>query len=467
MSAPRRTPSLLSSTLTLVAKDLRLFARDRIGLMLGFLLPLALVAIFGYVMGNVGTGDGPMPRVEIWVVDLDRSEASAALLTALRASAMLDVEEDEGPTTPAASTGATPATSEQAPSTDEATVRAATRRRVSEGREPLALIIPTGFAQGRELELLHDPGRTMESQLVGIALLQALIAAQGPDLGWSLARRGLLNSGLPASYTDRVKRVTQTFRGSVEALFMEAGINGALHPAPQSPFTQDFGSLLQAMLPVQREAVAPEGRRARISYQVSHAVSGMTVMMLMFSLVGAARSLLEERDRGALRRLVAAPIDPRAILLSKFVGTFVLGLLLITLLFSFAGLAFDLELFSRLDTLIVLAVATAAACSAFAVLIAAWARTEKQADGVSTLLILVMAPLGGCWMPLMFLPEGVQAVSRFTLPYWSIVGFQGTFWNGLHWTHAAMWPSVAVLLGIAAGLASLALWIFRRRYLSG
>ena len=53
--------------------------------------------------------------------------------------------------------------------------------------------------------------------------------------------------------------------------------------------------------------MVPEGRQEDISYMVSHAVSGMTVMMLMFSLMGFARSLLEERKDGTLRRLLCAP----------------------------------------------------------------------------------------------------------------------------------------------------------------
>ena len=226
-------------------------------------------------------------------------------------------------------------------------------------------------------------------------------------------------------------------------------------------------SVMQDLLPVTRTEVAPEGRQQQISYQVSHAVSGMTVMMLMFSLVGCGRSLLTERDRGTLRRLLAAPIDSRAILLSKFISVFLIGMILIAVLFTFSALVFHLDVLGRLDTLLVLSAATALACTGFAIAIAAWAQTEKQADGISTLLILLMSSIGGCWIPLMLMPKAVQLVAHFTLPYWSLSGFQGAFWYDLHWTNPDMLRFIGVQLAIAVALSALAALLFRRRYRAG
>jgi ABC-type multidrug transport system permease subunit len=490
--------NLLAATLALTRKDLKLYSRDRTGVALGFLMPLGLVAVFGAMMVR-GSGESAMPRVQVAYVDLDGTPASAALLAALQGSDTVRVVlPDEGETWTA----------------DDV------REWVLDGDEPMALIVPAGFADGAELRLLQDPDREVERQLVDIALVQAIVEAQGPDAGWAMSRRMLIKAGVPVEWTDRVRGLTDGFRDGIEALFEEAAALGLLGDDDepdggdgsadvvgaagaaageagaggtagadadgeadgdadgdgdgdadaadgQEDGGLDIGSVLTALLPVQREALRPEGRQARVTYQVSHAVSGMGVMMLMFSLVGFGRSLLEERDRGALRRLLAAPIDSRAILLSKFLGTFLIGLLLLAVLFGFAAVAFGLDLLSRLDTLVVVSLATAAACTSFAMLVAAWARTDKQADGVSTLAILLMASIGGCWMPLMYMPDLVQTLARFTLPFWSLSGYQGTFWYGKHWTAPDMLANLGVLLGIAVALTAAAVALFRRRYLAG
>ncbi|HZM00130.1 MAG TPA: ABC transporter permease [Planctomycetota bacterium] len=463
-----RPPGLWVAAWLLARKDLRQYFRDKVGMALGFLLPLALVAVFGFIMGRAGGSSG-MPRVEIAVVDLERSPESERLVEALAGVESLDLSR---------------------PDAGEVWSRDDALARVRDGDEPMALVIPEGYAAGAEPELILDPGREIEQQLVAIGLFQALIEVQGDEAGWALSRRALLQAGLPEEWSGRVFTLTEGFRGSVEALFTEAETQGKLEAGAEAPGEPpadgaeatgeataadggggesgvDLQGFMQDLLPVQRTEVLPEGRQEQITYQVSHAVSGMTVMMLMFSLVGFGRSLLAERDRGTLRRLLAAPIDARAILLSKFLGVFLIGLLLIAVLFTFSALVFELDVLGRLDTLVVLSAATALACTGFAVAIAAWAKTDKQADGVSTLVILLMSSIGGCWMPLMLMPEAVQLAARCTLPYWSLSGYQGSFWHGMHWTEPAMLRFIGVQLAVAAALAALAGLLFHRRYRAG
>ena len=448
---------MLRDALLLAGKDLRLYFRDRVGLLLGFALPIALVAVFGFIMGRVGGGgDGDMPAVEVAVLDEDATAGSAAFVEALRTDGLVD------PRLPA-----------PGEARDDASLRAGLR----DGDFGFALVLPVGFAAGRDPILMRDPGRSLEGRLVQMALALALARARGPAFGWQLTERGLLAAGLPEAFRERIRGQVDTFRSGVEGLFRDADV-----PAPGATAAADgTGSadgdaaapgadplaFLGKLVPVQTEDVAPEGRETQMSYQVSHAVSGMTVMMLLFTLVGFSRTLLSERDGGTLKRLVAAPIDPRAILLGKALATATVGFALVVVLFGFAAAVFDLDVLSRLDTLLVLALATVAASTAFALLVASWAATDKQADGLSTLLILVMSALGGAWFPTMFMPPLAQQIAKFTLPYWSLEGFHASLWYGQHWTEPKVLASLSVLLGVTAVLGAAAVSVFRRRYLAG
>jgi len=435
---------MLRTALLLLANDLRIFFRDRTGVLLGFALPIALVGIFGFIMGAVGGGSGDrLSPIEVAVLDEDNSPASAAFVQALRDSETLrPVFPREG-----------------------AFTRETLRARLDEGDEPFALVVPEGFADGAELLLLRDPGRGLEARLVQIGLLTALFRARGSDAAWDLTRRGLREAGLPAEWSARVESLMGPFRMGLESMFAEAEREGRL--AADGGEGAGAMAFLERALPIQVQDVVPEGRDKQLTYMVSHAVAGMTVMMLMFTLVGASRSLLVERDKGTLRRLLAAPIDPRAILLGKFLSGWVLGIILIVVLYVFAWLVFHVDVLSRWDTLLVVSAATAAACTSFAILIASWAKTDKQADGVSTLLILSMSALGGAWFPAMFMPPAAQTVAKFTLTYWSLRGYQASLWYGRHWTDADVLVSLGVVLAVALVLGLLATLQFRRRFLLG
>ena len=430
----------------LARKDLRIFFRDRTGMLLGFALPIALVGIFGFIMGALGggsAGDDGVNPVQVAVLDEDVSPASATFVQALRDSPMIrPIFPKEGTWT-----------------------REQLRARLADGDEPFALIVPEGFADGTDLVLLRDPGRTLEARLVQFGLVAALFKARGADAAWDMTRRGLDQSGLPPEMSARIEGLMAPFRMGMESLFSQAEHEGKLQGSGEKQ--ADPLAMMERALPLQIEDVQPAGRDQQLTYMVSSSVSGMTVMMLLFTLTGCARSLLTERDHGTLRRLLAAPIRPGSILLGKFLMAWLLGLVLVTVLFVFAWLVFKVDILSRWDTLLVISAVTAAACTSFAVAIASWAKTEKQADGVSTLIILSMSALGGSWFPTMFMPPAAQTVAKFTLTYWSLRGYQGSLWYGKTWMDPDVLLSLGVVMAVAVGLGLLALTLFRRRYLAG
>ncbi len=435
----------MRAILLLVGKDLRLFVRDPVALLLAVLLPVALVTTFGFIMSNMGGGSGGMPSVDVAVLDLDDSPDSRAFVAAFSAADGIDVD---------------------IPSPANASIEALTTA-VHDGDTPFALIIPKGFDGGAELQLLRDPGRNISQQILFIGLVRALIEARGSDIAWDIQSRTMRAAGIPEEWMERVETFTRPFAGAIETLFEEAETQGLLANGDgEAGGDFDMTRFVTQALPINATDIVPEGRDKQITYMVSHAVSGMTVMMLMFSLVGYARSLIEEREQGSLRRLLVTPIPPATILWSKLLGTVIVGVGLTLILFAYSGVIFGLDVWSRWDTLLIIAILTSIAVTGFALVIASFAKTDKQADGLSTIVILVMSSIGGAWMPLMMMPELVQTLARFTLPFWSIHAFQRTFWNDQHWTSPAILTDLGVLLAIGVGLSLLAVTIFRRRYLS-
>jgi len=61
--------------------------------------------------------------------------------------------------------------------------------------------------------------------------------------------------------------------------------------------------------------------------------------------------------------------------------------------------------------------------SAFGLMLATLARTERSASAIAVLTSLVLAPLGGCWWPLFITPRWMQFIAKITPHGWATTGF--------------------------------------------
>ena len=145
------------------------------------------------------------------------------------------------------------------------------------------------------------------------------------------------------------------------------------------------------------------------------------------------------------------------------------GLLQLAVFFVYGNLVFKIDAFRDPGTLVVLCVTWTAAANSLGMLVAVWARTARQAETLAYILVLVMAGLGGCWIPtqIMDLPPVAEFVTHCMLTNWAMAGFQGMFWDQLSWTHSKMLTAIGIQWAFAVITSIVALIVFRRRYLAG
>lgn len=447
--------NLWTGALQLLHKDLRLYFRDRAGVVLGFLLPIGLVTVFGFVMQVAFGGGSSMPKAELLVADEDHTAASQQLIAELRKADTMVVD---GPADAAAPVDI-----------------AALRARVQDGDAHHLLIIGKGFGaalaktEKPPLEMVRDPGREMEDYAVQIGLMQAFLAVSEGKL-WPITMADSMKKlGMSDAFARRMIGLGQGMQSLINS-FADGKDEAARDPAAKPEGTSfDMKSMFTSMVPMTTTDVTPPARPKQLSYQVAQSVAGMTVMMLMFGLMACSTTLLTERDQGTLRRMLVTRMPRPAILLGKYLFCLCIGLLQMVVLLTYGNALFAVECFRDPVTLLVLTVTWAACATTFGMLVAVWARTQKQAEGLSTLLILLMAALGGCWFPIQIatLPWYGEVITRSTLTWWAMTGFQGMFWQQLPWTHPTMLLGIGVQWGFALLGGALALRLFRRRYLSG
>jgi ABC-2 type transport system permease protein len=185
---------------------------------------------------------------------------------------------------------------------------------------------------------------------------------------------------------------------------------------------------------------------------VAYYAAGIGVMFLLFSMSGAAGTLLDDQASGVLERLLSSNLTTSQLLAGKWLFYAVVGVAQVVMMFAFAALVFGLDLFvaKRLAGFGVMALVTAAAASAFGILLATLCGSRAQLGGVSTIVILLMSALGGSMVPRFVMPDFMDTLSKPTFNGWALDGFLKVFWYddpqvGVVGGLAALAPQVAVL----------------------
>ncbi|MFH0878102.1 MAG: ABC transporter permease, partial [Lentisphaerota bacterium] len=109
--------------------------------------------------------------------------------------------------------------------------------------------------------------------------------------------------------------------------------------------------------------------------------------------------------------------------------------------------------------LAVMMTASALAAAALGTMLGTFVKTEGQASGLSIMLGMVMALLGGCWYPLELFPAAVQNVVKVLPTTWAMQGMLDILLRG----HGVVdiLPEAGVLLGFAAVFFVVGIWRFK------
>lgn len=147
---------------------------------------------------------------------------------------------------------------------------------------------------------------------------------------------------------------------------------------------------------------------------------GIAMLFLFFIIGNGARSIVVERREGTLARIMAAPVSGTSVLLGKTVPLIVVGVVSMTAVWLVTWLGFGASWGDPLGVFLVI-VAAVMAIAGISLLITGLARTENQADALTTIVALLFAVAGGTFFygasgPLSvmrrFTPNG-QALAAF------------------------------------------------------
>jgi ABC-2 type transport system permease protein len=176
--------------------------------------------------------------------------------------------------------------------------------------------------------------------------------------------------------------------------------------------------------------------------------AGQMITWVFIPLIALSEMFATERQMGTLRRLLTTPTRKATYLLGTISGQVVLALIQMILLIGFGVLVMKVNWGREIGGLAVILLTSALAAAAFGTMLGTFVKTSSQAQGLSIMLGMVMALLGGCWYPLELFPQTVQTIVKVLPTTWAMKGLMDLLANGQNLI--GILPEAGVLLGFAA-----------------
>lgn len=393
--------SNLKKLLALAWNDIRIEFSERSTLIFFLVLPLVFTAVLGLSLGQMyGDDDGGDNRFLVLVVPQEDSRPAELLLDNLSRSEVVRIEQqDEG----------------QARQQFEA-----------EGGAPAVLFVPPGFGEA------VAAGEPVELRLL-----------TRPEDNRSLA--------IERAVASAARELETVYTAAHASLQAAADRQPFADPASQQVYFStgvERAAQIVEGLPVSVVVERPQESSVQVATGFEQSSPGQLVTWTLITLLGASEVFVRERQNGTLRRLLASPTARSTILSGKISGRLAMGLVQMALLIGFGALVFNVDWGNSPLALGLIVLTFGLAAVSLGVMLAAFARTSAQASGLTTLLAMVLAALGGAWWPLEITPPIYQTVVKALPSTWAMIGFTDIIVRGQG--VQAVLPEAAVLLGFAA-----------------
>lgn len=210
----------------------------------------------------------------------------------------------------------------------------------------------------------------------------------------------------------------------------------------------------------QRMEIVEAVTKDRVDYDPrANSSAGQLVTWVFIPLLAVSALFAYERQQGTLRRLLTTPTQKATFLLGTISGQVAVSIIQMSLLVGFGALVLGVSWGRDLPALALMMLTFALASAALGTTLGTFIKSERQASGLSILLGMVMALMGGCWYPLELFPETVQTIVKILPTTWAMQGLLTLSLRGGGLTEIL--PIAAVLTGFAVIFFVIGIWRFR------
>jgi len=376
-------------------KEFLLLTRDWGGLAILFLMPLLLVITITLIQ------DGTFKtlkeaKIPVLLVDQDKGKISKTIFDDLNEFASFDLIENS--------------------SEDEA------KDLVSKGEYQLAIIIPENLS----IDLEKKVDQNVNGILAKFGVYDSIEDAAKNKIA-SKEVRLYFDPAAQYNFKSSVKNGIEKMISKVETQSIYEAFQNELSEDP-SEVIFDTDSFISF-----KEIAPQEGVSEVIPNSTQHNIPAWSLFAIFFIILPLSINMVKEKNQGTFVRLQTNPISYATLLGGKILVFIVVALLQFALmlavgvyLFPYLGLP-KLEVSEKLSMLFVVAFFAGLAAVGLGLLLGTIAKSQEQSAPFGATFVVILAALGGVWVPIFAMPKFMQTLSNLSPMNWGLEAFYDVF----------------------------------------
>lgn len=175
--------------------------------------------------------------------------------------------------------------------------------------------------------------------------------------------------------------------------------------------------------------IVQDHENAVVPNSVQHNVPAWTLFAIFFIIVPLSINFVKEKNQGTFVRLITNPTPSFVLILGKTITYLLICLLQFYLILAVALFVFPtlglppLNIEGKLFNLSLLTTFAGLAAIGLGILLGTVAKTQEQAAPFGSTFVVILAAIGGVWIPVFTMPTLMQYVSKISPMNWALNGY--------------------------------------------
>ncbi|MET0760326.1 MAG: ABC transporter permease, partial [Flavobacterium sp.] len=379
-----------------VYKEMLLLKRDLGGLVILFAMPLILIVTITMIQDNTFKLISET-KIPILVVDNDKGEIAKKVKQNLSESGSFSI---------VTKTDGKPITEETA------------KEAVFKGKFQLAVVIPGNLSHDLQLKV----NQNVEKITSGFGLSDTTEVPKEKVIVKPKEVKLYFDPATQITFKNGVKSAIDKMISQIETQSIYKAFQNEMSENDQPVLEQESFITFKEIVPIVND-------KGILPNSVQHNVPAWTLFAMFLIVVPLSINIVKEKQQGTMIRLITNPVPYAVVIAGKTTAYLLICMIQFYLMVAVGIYLFPqiglpvLDVEGKLFLMSVVAMFAGLAAIGFGILIGTIAKTQEQSAPFGSTSVVILAAIGGVWVPVFAMPKIMQYVSQISPMNWGLNAF--------------------------------------------